>query len=113
MKLSKIEMDLMVETNCVRTITSSYGGRVLEKDEKNDNYYKLLDETAKLSQIRTSKWVNFWSIFYIVCISIGIALGIICEVYNQMNKHYVESTTNVKYNDMYNLTDTSKYINKY
>jgi len=106
MKLSKIEMELMVESNCVCTTTSSYGGRVLEKDEKNDNYYKLLDEISKLSQIRTSKWVNFWSIFSIVCIPIGIALGIVCVVYNQMDKqHYVEPTTmNIEYNDMYNST---------
>ena len=92
MKLSKIEQELMLESGCARETKSSYGGRVVENGDKGDSYYRLLDETSRLSQIRTSRWVDFWSVVAIVCIILG---GVCCAshfVYNEMSKHYVPSS---------------------
>ena len=59
MEFSKIEQ-------CLRNLAAT-----------DEDYSKLLDETAKLSQIRTGKWINFWSIFTIVSMTLSILGSII------------------------------------
>lgn len=77
MKLKGIEEDIMLKSGCANWKTTATGEEVIVLEGKDENYYTVLDETAKLSIIRTSKWVNFWSIFGIILLVAGVVGGIV------------------------------------
>ena len=80
MKLKGIEEDIMLKSGCANWKTTATGEEIIVLEDKDENYYSILDETAKLSTIRTSKWINFWSIFGIVLVVVGIFGGIVIAV---------------------------------
>ena len=80
MNLSKIEEDLMLKSGCSRRIRKADMTETIERGEKDEDYYTLLDETSKLATIRAAKWIHFWSIWAIVIVVLGIVIRIITSL---------------------------------
>lgn len=76
MDLSSIEEDIMLKSGCSKRIRKADMTETIERGEKDENYYALLDETAKLANIRAAKWINFWSILGIIILVISLVISI-------------------------------------
>ena len=70
----------MLKSGCSRRIRKADMTETIERGEKDEDYYALLNETAKLSTIRAAKWIHFWSIVAIVIVVLDIVIRIITSL---------------------------------
>lgn len=66
----------MLKSGCARRRHNADGSETIEPLGKDDEYYELLDETAKLATIRAAKWIHFWSILGIVILVISLVISV-------------------------------------